>query len=84
MAAVTLAHLISTGNDITAWCLDCQHHADLKALELAVALGEDFPVLTLSGRRLLRCKRCGSRNTTTRLANPRAPFSAGWKDRPRS
>jgi hypothetical protein len=79
---VTLANVIAGNNDITAWCLDCRHHADLSAVALALRLGEDFPALALAERKLLRCKRCGSRRTSTRLAYRYQPFSEAWKGRP--
>lgn len=73
----TLADLLEYRFNLTAHCLDCLHFADIEALALAVALGERFPVPAVSGR--LRCRRCGSRNATVRLSNPRAPFSPGWR-----
>ena len=44
---------------------------------LALRVGEDFPVVDLYRRRLLKCTACGSRNATIRVYDPHAPFYAG-------
>jgi hypothetical protein len=81
MPLSTLAQVAAAGYHITAWCLDCRHHADLSAAEILRCLGRDLIMLDLSERRIVCCTRCGSRRTSVRLSDPHAPFSPGWHDR---
>ncbi len=78
----TLADTARLGRELAIYCLDCRHSAIVAPLPLALRVGEDFPVVDLYRRRLLKCSACGSRNATIRTSDPHAPFTPGWHTRP--
>jgi len=71
----TLADEIRAGLDIRAICLECQHTSVLSSRELAMRLGESFPVRRLIGR--LRCHKCRGKNVDVIVHQPSAGPVAG-------
>jgi hypothetical protein len=78
----TLADTMRQHHELAIYCSDCRHSAILAPLSLAQRVGEDFPVVDLYRRHLLKCTACGSRNATIRVSDPHAPFTPGWHTRP--
>jgi DNA-directed RNA polymerase subunit RPC12/RpoP len=63
----TLADTVQQCHELAIYCCDCSHKALVSPVPMAQRVGEDFPVVDLYRRRLLKCTQCGSRNATIRV-----------------
>jgi hypothetical protein len=77
----TLADMMRDGAELAIYCCDCRHSTVVSPVPLALRVGEDFSVVDLYRRRLLKCTACGSKNATIRHYDPHAPFTPGWHTR---
>jgi hypothetical protein len=66
----TLADTMRQNHELAIHCCDCRHST------VVSHVGEDFAVVDLYRRRLLKCTACGSHNATIRLSDPHAPVYA--------